>query len=36
MITRDEQTFESELKDKKEIARDIIHLVFNLTQTQSH
>lgn len=34
MITRDEQTFESELKDKKEIARDIIHLVLNLTKTQ--
>lgn len=31
MITRDEQTFESELKDKKDIASDIIQLIHQLT-----
>lgn len=31
MITRDEQTFESELKDKHEIASDIIQLIHQLT-----
>lgn len=34
MITRDEQTFESELKDKKDIARDILRLVHKLTTTE--
>lgn len=34
MITRDEQTFESELKDKREIAVDILNLIDQLTNKQ--
>ena len=34
MITRDEQTRESELKDKKEIARDILRFVYELTNSK--
>lgn len=34
MITRDEQTFESELKDKREIAVDILDLIDQLTNKQ--
>ena len=32
MITRDEQIFESDLKDKREIANDIIQLIHELIQ----
>ncbi|MBR4135777.1 MAG: bifunctional phosphopantothenoylcysteine decarboxylase/phosphopantothenate--cysteine ligase CoaBC [Bacteroidales bacterium] len=34
MITKDEQTFESELKSKADIARDILNVVCNLTKQQ--
>lgn len=34
MITRDEQTFESELKDKRDIAVDILNLIDQLTNKQ--
>lgn len=34
MITRNEQTFESELKDKREIAVDILNLIDQLTNKQ--
>jgi len=34
MITKDEQTFESELKDKRDIAYDILNVVHQLTKPQ--
>lgn len=35
MITKDEQTYESELKDKKEIAQDIMNLINKLTNPET-